>query len=206
MNFHRDYPDKYSRLESPVHRLSAGTRSAGAFILIITAIVIPLRYWPVHFIIAACTASALLISRVPPGFILKRILAFEPAILVMALVALLQPGGGEKFLSVVVRSTLSLAVVLLLANTTPVAKLLGLLRRLHVPPLLVTLLALMYRYIFILFDEMQKLRRARASRTYTRTAGRRWVLPATILGQLFIRSTERAERIYAAMTARGWET
>ncbi len=206
MNIRRDYPDKYSRLNSPVHSLSAGTKSAVGLVLIALAILTPLGFWPVHVFVAGCAVAALLVSRVPPVFVVKRILMFEPAILVMALVTLLQPGGGVKFLSVVVRSTLSLTVVVLLANTTPFSEFLRLMRRFRAPAIAVTILALMYRYVFILFDEMQKLRRARASRAYSHSAGYHWGVRASILGQLFIRSTERAERIYAAMTARGWET
>ncbi len=206
MNLRRDYPDRYSRINSPVHRLSTGAKSAGGLLLIALAILTPLRIWPVHLTVAVCAGVVLFMSRIPPGFVLKRILAFEPAILVMALVTLFQHDGGVRFLSVVVRSTLSLTVVILLANTTPFSEFLGLLRRFRAPSIVVSILALMYRYVFILFDEMQKLRRARASRAFNRPAGRHWAVPAAILGQLFIRSTERAERIYAAMTARGWET
>ncbi|MGA2586237.1 MAG: CbiQ family ECF transporter T component [Candidatus Aminicenantales bacterium] len=38
-----------------------------------------------------------------------------------------------------------------------------------------------------------------------RSARADWVLLSRIVGQLFLRSTERAERIYAAMSARGWK-
>jgi energy-coupling factor transporter transmembrane protein EcfT len=32
-----------------------------------------------------------------------------------------------------------------------------------------------------------------------------WRLLATVIGQLFVHTTERAERIYMAMCARGWK-
>ncbi|MEI8197996.1 MAG: energy-coupling factor transporter transmembrane component T, partial [Phycisphaerae bacterium] len=87
-------------------------------------------------------------------------------------------------------------------------------RRLRVPALLVTTLALMYRYLFVLVDESQRMRRARQSRTFaasgsgaTRAVGgwRSWRTLATVVSQLFVRASERAERIYAAMCARGWD-
>ena len=74
----------------------------------------------------------------------------------------------------------------------------------RVPALLVTTLSLMYRYMFVLLDEGQRMRRARLSRTFTGRRARSWRARASVLGQLFIRSSERAERIYGAMCARGW--
>jgi cobalt/nickel transport system permease protein len=78
------------------------------------------------------------------------------------------------------------------------------LRRLRLPKLLVTTLALMYRYLFLLTDEAQRMQRARAARTFRVDRARSWRAAATMVAQLFVRSTERAERIYAAMLARGW--
>jgi cobalt/nickel transport system permease protein len=94
--------------------------------------------------------------------------------------------------------------MMLLTNTTPFADVLGVLRRVGTPGLLVTVLALMYRYLFVLIDEAERMQRARRSRTFTPRRHRVWKSWSTVIGQLFVRSTERAERIYAAMTARGW--
>jgi energy-coupling factor transporter transmembrane protein EcfT len=49
------------------------------------------------------------------------------------------------------------------------------------------------------------MRRARNSRTFHRGRRLRWQTLATVVGQLFVRSSERAERIYDAMCARGWK-
>jgi cobalt/nickel transport system permease protein len=64
--------------------------------------------------------------------------------------------------------------------------------------------ALMYRYIFVLIDETQRMRRARLSRTFEKRRAPSWRSASAVIGQLFVRSTERAERIFAAMSARGW--
>ncbi len=68
-----------------------------------------------------------------------------------------------------------------------------------------TTLALMYRYLFVLMDEAERMQRARASRTFTKPGLRSWKTLGTVVGQLFVRSSERAERIYSAMCARGWK-
>jgi cobalt/nickel transport system permease protein len=68
----------------------------------------------------------------------------------------------------------------------------------------VTTLALLYRYLFVLVDEAERMHRARLARTFDRRRVSVWRMLGTVVGQLFVRSSERAERIYAAMCARGW--
>jgi len=58
--------------------------------------------------------------------------------------------------------------------------------------------------LLVLLDESGRMKRARASRSFTRQRSRTWHAMATVASQLFIRSTERADRIWAAMCARGW--
>jgi cobalt/nickel transport system permease protein len=70
---------------------------------------------------------------------------------------------------------------------------------------MLTTLALMYRYLPVLGGEARRMSRARASRTFSAQRGISWSNVALVIGQLFIRSTERAERIYLAMCARGWK-
>ncbi|HUL77166.1 MAG TPA: CbiQ family ECF transporter T component, partial [Vicinamibacteria bacterium] len=60
-----------------------------------------------------------------------------------------------------------------------------------------TTIALMYRYLFVLIDEAGRMQRARASRTLRPSRAFEWRSTAALAGQLFLRSTERAERIYA---------
>jgi cobalt/nickel transport system permease protein len=92
----------------------------------------------------------------------------------------------------------------LVSNTTPFSEILRVLRWVRVPSLLITTIALMHRYLFVLADESERMRRARLSRTIRRDRRLRWQALSTVVGQLFIRASERAERIYDAMCARGW--
>ena len=71
----------------------------------------------------------------------------------VAVMALFQPDGLRLFLFLVAKSTLCLLTMVLLANTTPFAELLRVLKAARVPALLVTTLSLMYRYLFVLLDE-----------------------------------------------------
>lgn len=205
---HHGYFDPYSRAQSPVHNLPAGVKLFAALALVVAVVTVP---------VAALTAAtffpavALLLigvagmSFVPPSFLLKRLAQMEPVILAAGLLALFQPGGGRIFATLLLRTTLCLSTMLLLANTTPFPDLLVVLRRLRVPAIFVTTLALTYRYLYVLVDESQRMRRARASRTFTPSRRTAWVQLAATLGHLFVRTGDRAERIYLAMCSRGWK-
>ena len=195
--------DHYSRLESPIHRLPPLLKLAATFGLILTMVIIPLS--ALFLGVALFLASVTVISRISPLFLLKRLLVLEPFVLGVAALAFFQPDGARVFLMVVIRSTLCLFSMILLIGTTPFTELLIALRRLRIPPLLTTTLALMYRYLSLFMDESRRLRIAQASRTFSRSRRRTWQLLALVIGQLFVRSTERAERIYAVMCARGWK-
>jgi cobalt/nickel transport system permease protein len=199
-----DLIDRYSYGESPVHRLPAWLKLAGALATVVVTVVLPPGRWGAYLGVAVLLAGVAAASRVPPGFILRRLVTLEPLALGIAGLAVFQPHGGRIFATMLAKTTLCLLTMILLSNTTPFSALLDVLRRARVPAILVSTLALMYRYLFVLADEVQRMRRARASRTFS--PGRRWTWRAlgTVIGQLFVRSTERAERIYAAMTARGW--
>jgi cobalt/nickel transport system permease protein len=117
----------------------------------------------------------------------------------------LQPAARGSWVIVAMRSTLCLLTVILVSNTTPFSKILRVLKRVRVPGLLITTIALMHRYLFVLTSEAERMARARASRTFVRDRRARWQTLSTVVGRLFVRASERAERIYDAMCARGWK-
>jgi cobalt/nickel transport system permease protein len=192
--------DHYSRTDSLIHRLPAALKLVVALSLVLALVLLPPGLWFLYVALGLVALAGL--SRIPPVFLARRLLLLEPVVLGVAVLALLQPGGLRVFATILTKSTLCLFTMILLSNTTPFAELLGVLRRVRFPALLITTLALMYRYLFVLADEAERMQRARQARTFGRT---RWTVLATVLGQLFVRSTERAERIYAAMCARGWK-
>jgi cobalt/nickel transport system permease protein len=202
---HHDFIDRYSRLNSPVHRLPSGLKLVTALAFLLATILLPASWIGGFAVIAALLLGLAAVSRIPPGFLAGRLLMLEPFVLGIAILSLFQPGGVNLFLLLLIRSTLCLFTVLLLSNTTPFADSLRVLKRCHIPGLLVTTLALLYRYLFVLIDELERMQRARAARTFRSSRWKTWQVLAAIAGQLFVRSTERAERIYAAMCARGWK-
>jgi cobalt/nickel transport system permease protein len=200
-----DFLDRYSRLASPIHQLRPAVKLAVALALVLTTVLMPFRVWAYCAFVAAVLLAVAFASRIPFGYLGKRLLALELVVLGVAVLAWLQPNGGIVVAAILVKSTLCLLTMILLSNTTPFSELLDVLRRLRVPALLITTLALMYRYLFVLVDEAQRMQRARASRTFLRKRRQLWRTLGTVIGQLFVRSTERAERIHTAMCSRGWK-
>jgi cobalt/nickel transport system permease protein len=119
--------------------------------------------------------------------------------------------GVLRFVAVVAKSWLAVQVTLILAITTPFTDLLWALGQLRVPPTLIAIFSFMYRYLFTLADEAGRLIRARESRS-AHVPGQRaggslkWraQVAGGMIGNLFLRSYERSERVYAAMLARGY--
>jgi cobalt/nickel transport system permease protein len=202
---HHDFLDRYSRLDSPVHRASASLKLVTTLSLVALTVAVPVAAISYLATLGAGLLAVAVVARIPLRYLGWRLLLLEPFVLGVAVLTLFQPGGLVVFLTILIKSTLCLLTMVLLANTTPFAELLRVLRRAGAPAIFVTALALLYRYLFVLVDEAERMHRARACRTFTNKRSHRWRTLATVVGQLFVRSTERAERIYAAMLARGWQ-
>jgi cobalt/nickel transport system permease protein len=119
--------------------------------------------------------------------------------------------GLLRFLSILSRSWLSVQLAVLLVATTQFPDLIHALRHLRFPAILTAVISFMYRYLFVLSDEVIRLVRARESRS-ARLPGSRAApsaafqarIAGSMAGQLFLRSYERSDRIYNAMLARGY--
>jgi cobalt/nickel transport system permease protein len=197
--------DRYSRLESPIHGIDVSVKLLLLILLLVAIVTTPISLYAVFALVSIMLLAVAFVSRIPLMFLIRRMLLLELFVMGVAILSLLQPNGITLFAALVARSTLCLFAIVLFSNTTPFSELLDLLRKWRVPLLLITLLALLYRYLFVLVDELERMQRARTSRTFTRKRVVVWHSLATIVSQLFVRSTERAERIYAAMCARGWQ-
>jgi cobalt/nickel transport system permease protein len=196
--------DPYHQRVSPLHRASPTAKLVVAIVVVAGIVALPRSAWLAYGAAGLALLVLALVSRAPLGRLARRILVLEPFVVGVALLSLLQPGGLSIFLAAVTKSTLCISTMTLLVATTRFSDLLLSLVRLRVPRLLVTTLALMYRYLFVLLDEMATLERARRSRSFSHGRRAVWRSRAAVAGQLFVLTSERAERIYAAMCARGW--
>jgi cobalt/nickel transport system permease protein len=196
----------YQHGVSRVHEWSAGRKLGTALIGVVLVVLLPRGAWSAYAAAAAGLIAVALAARLDLRQLGLRVLLVEPFVIGIALLALLRPGGLPVFLSIVAKSTLCLAIMVLLTATTRFTDLLGVLWRVRVPALLVTTLALMYRYLFVLLDESARMQRARRSRTFVPSRTDAWRGAAEVAGLLFVRASERAERVYLAMCARGWKS
>ena len=200
---HRPAIDPTS-LESPVHRLPATGKVVAALMIVLAITAIPTRHAVYLVIPAAILSVCLILARLPARLLLRRLAMLEPFALGVALLAFFQPGGWRIVLILLAKCTLCFLAMILLSATTTLSQLLSVLRRFRVPSLLITTMLLMHRYLFVLLEESQRMRRARAARTMKPGRQFAWRNLSTVIGQLFIRSVDRADRVYAAMCARGW--
>ncbi len=111
--------------------------------------------------------------------------------------------GVVSFFTLIYRTFLCVTAVLILVAVTPVSDLTGQLRRLRAPDILVTLFEMTYRYIAVLLGEASSMYTAYMLRS-TERKGLQMRHMGSFVGQLFIRSYDRAERVYAAMKCRGY--
>jgi len=195
-----------SRPRTRIHRASPILKLAAAVMLVTAIALLPRRPDPLYIAPAAILVALWPLCRMPVAYTLRRLLVAECFILGIAGLSLVAPSAAPIFLSALLKSNLCVFTMLLLTWTTPFHELLQALRRLRLPPVMLTTLALMYRYLPVLAEESRRMERARASRTFSKSRRLAWHNLAMILGQLFIRSAERAERIYLAMCSRGWKS
>ena len=195
--------DRYADLDSPVHRAPPALKLGGLLAVVALVALAPPRA-EVYAAVTALLAAVAAASRVPPRFLLVKLLTLSPFVLGVVAMTLFQPDGVHRFTVTLTRSLLCLSASVLLAATTSFSDFVAVLRAWRLPPLLVASLSLTYRYLFVLLDEALRMRRARAARTFTRGRAPVWRALGTVMAHLFVRVTERAERIHAAMCARGW--
>jgi cobalt/nickel transport system permease protein len=120
--------------------------------------------------------------------------------------------GLIRFFSVLARSLISVQAAILLTLTTTFTDITHGMRHLRVPVTLVQIIAFMGRYLSLLMDQAIKLIRAREARSAQvlemkpgRTIAWRASVAGNMIGQLFVRSLARSDRIYMAMLARGFD-
>ena len=112
-------------------------------------------------------------------------------------------GGMVSMVTLMLKGVFSLMASFLLIATTPIDSLCAALRRLHVPSLLTTLLLLTYRYIGVMLEEVgimtegYKLRAPGQKGIHISAWG-------SFLGQLLLRSMDRAQELFDSMQLRGF--
>ena len=112
-------------------------------------------------------------------------------------------GGVISMLTLMLKGLFCLMASFLLMATTPIDSLCAALRQLHVPKMLVTLLLLTYRYVGVMTEELAVMTDA----YHLRAPGQKGIHISawgSFLGQLLLRSMDRAQELYSSMLLRGY--
>jgi len=226
---HSDAFDRYHDAKSFLHHLDPRVKVVVTVAFILSNALLPDAAW-VAFV---CSWVFLLfvtaLSNLGITFTLKRSFIALPFALIAITVLFSIPGkplvnfqflmwnftitdaGLMRFVSIVIRSWLSVQMAILLVSVTRFPDIIHALEHLRVPSILTTIIAFLYRYLFVLVDEVFRLLRAREARSAaapgTRSGGSvswRAGVAGNMAGQLFLRSYERSDRVYNAMLARGY--
>jgi cobalt/nickel transport system permease protein len=226
---HFDAFDRYHHAESLIHRLDPRLKVVASAGFIVSNALLPDGAWPAFLVSWLVLLIANDLSALGLGFTFRRSVLALPFALA-AVSAIFSPQGHPlaewhflglslvptdvgviRFLSVLTRSWLSVQMGILLVATTPFPDLIHAFEHLRVPAILTTIVAFLYRYLFVLGDEVLRMLRARQARSAAvpglRSGGSVWWrarVTGYMAGQLFLRSYERSERIYNAMLARGF--
>jgi len=217
--------DHYQDIGTFVHRLDPRVKFLAVLLFIVGVAITQPPHWWAYGAFFMLVAAFAFVSRTPLGYLVKRSLIVEPFVFFVAVfVPFFHPGGTLAqvsldgwhitiyregtliFLGIMIKAWLSIVALILLSATTRLTDMLRGLERLHLPLIMVMILSFMYRYIFVLVEEVGRLRVARDSRAYGGGTRRHRIRTVgAMTGTLFIRSYERGERIYNAMLSRGYD-
>jgi len=209
--------DQLSYKNTFVHRLDPRAKLIATLLFLFT--VISFSKYEIAALLPFFLYPMLLmtIGEIPFMFIFKKVFLVSPfAVFIGIFNPLLDSGqvlifngltisaGWLSFFSIMLKFTLTVSTALLLIATTSFPNVCHALRQLGLPSLFVSQLSFLYRYIFVLMEETMRIVRARNMRSYGER-GKGIRIFVRIVGILFIRTVERAERIYYAMLSRGFQ-
>ena len=221
--------DQYHYHDSRIHNLDPRVKVMVVLAFILSNAILPDGSWLAFSLAWLLLLVANDLSDLGLGFTFKRSFVALPFALV-AVSAIFSPVGEPlaewdlgfvtliptdfgliRFFSILIRSWLSVQMAILLVTTTQFPDMIHAFEHLRVPRILTTVIAFLYRYMFVLTDEVFRLLRAREARSAGFPGKKRggsvlWRAKVTgsMAGQLFLRSYERSERIYNAMVSRGY--
>lgn len=202
---------------SPVHRLAGHLKILALLGFMVVVVSTPGQWYAAFAGYLTALLVVVGISRVPPSYLLKRMVVEVPFVVFALLMPFLAQGPRTEFLGLTVsesgllaawtllaKATLGVLAGLTLAATTEPHDLLRGLERLHLPGTMVQIMGFMIRYLDVVADDLRRQHVALVSRGFTARHPRQWPVLAKSAGTLFIRSYERGERVHLAMLSRGY--
>ncbi|OQC32726.1 MAG: Energy-coupling factor transporter transmembrane protein EcfT [Verrucomicrobia bacterium ADurb.Bin070] len=209
--------DELARQGTPVHRIDARAQTVTTLLFIGVVMsfardelsaLMPFFIYPVALMSAGRIPAASLLRKLAVAMpfavavgLLNPVFDTRPA---LALGPLHVSSGWLSFLSIMLRCLLTVSAALLLVACTGMQRLCEGLVRLGVPRVFAVQLLFLYRYLFLLADEGRRMTRGIELRS-PGVRGVRFRVYVSLIGHLLLRAMARAERIYHAMQARGFD-
>lgn len=213
--------DKYSGLNSIIHRLDARIKFLSSLIFILFVVFTPPSYFTKFLFYFIFIFIVVIISHIPFLYILRRSLVIIPFVLFIGIfIPFLKNGevagsyniwgfrlsvsytGLLILWNIFIKAFLSSVALIILSTTTQFNTLLDGLKSLKIPFIFIMIISLMYRYMFILQEKAILLDRARKLRAYGKMQIRAF---GNIIAMLFIKSYNKGEQVYVSMCLRGFD-
>jgi cobalt/nickel transport system permease protein len=200
--------DRWSRGASPLHARDARAKLAASLAFLIAVSTTRPGAHLAFGLYAVLIVAAAALARLPLAALARRAALVLPFSATFAAITWWS-GDPARALALAEKSLLCGFAALLLIATTPVNDLLRALEWLAVPRPLILVIQFLYRYLFVISEQAQHMRLAAQCRRglgkYQRSRfSARFSAAGGALGVLFARSWERADGIYRAMLARGF--
>jgi cobalt/nickel transport system permease protein len=194
--------DRWSRGTSPLHQRDPRAKLAALLVfLVVLSTTRPAAQWAFAGY-AILLMVAVNFSRLPILGLAGRAALVLPFSATFALLTWWS-GDSLRALALAEKSFLSGLAALLLVGTTPLTGWTAALESWRAPRMLILVIQFVYRYLFVIAEQAQRMRWAAVCRgSHKKSGGFR--LAAGLLGVLFARSWQRADGIYHAMLARGF--
>jgi len=202
--------------KSPVHSLNATVKFLATVLYIITVISFDKYNLSALFVMILYPVFMFQLSGISIGRCLYKMRIVLPLV---CAVGLLNPffdkapmlyignttisGGVVSMVTLMLKGVLCVTASYILVATTPFDRICAALRKLHIPEFIVTLLLLTYRYISVMMEEVSVMTDAYMLRAPHQKGVQKsaW---GSFLGQLLLRSMDRAEELYSSMKLRGF--
>lgn len=197
--------DQWSQGDSILHRCDARAKLVCLFVFLISLTTCPLAAYGLYAWHAVLMLLGILLSRLPFAPVLLRATVVLPFTFSFALINWLI-GETARAEALIIKTYLSTLAIILVAGSTPLPQLMGGLVRLGVPHFLVSVIQFIYRYLFVMSEQSRQIRWAVEGRGgWRRRNGSVFRTAGAVLAVLFNQSVVRAQSIYHAMLARGYQ-
>ena len=199
-----------------IHRLDPRVKVLTTLLFIIY--VVSFNKYEIARLLPFFLFPALLIglAELPFGYLLRKIVLVSPFVLCIGIfnpfldkeiilqIGTLQISGGWlSLISILLRFILTVGSALLLIATTGFPAICMALEKLGAPKIFSVQLLMLYRYLFLLLEESIRTVRAYTLRSFS-TNKLRYPIFKNLLGNLLLRTLDRAQRIHMAMLSRAF--